>query len=531
MNIQRLPDHVLRWGATLGGLFLAFFLARAAGQGQVGMVSLILFLVFLGLATLAAKERIWVLVPIAWGLAGKIPALNLPFALRDLVVFWVFGAFLMLKAFKLARRSPTLGKADFLLFAMGFYLVVGFIRNPVGFEVFGSDRVGGRPYYTIFVASLAYWVLVRVSLRPASSNRMAGFLAVGRLFDGVTAQLLHWIPPLIPFFAMYYVSDIHDAIDSGIRINPMSGIFVETSERLGYLMAIGYPILAYMAARYPMPALLNPTRPWRIGLVILGFLCVLFSGFRSMLVLSTAGFIVAGYFYRGRSEVARMLTICAILLFVLALGNGNIFDLPKPAQRALSWLPGNWDDFAVRDAKGSTEWRLEMWDIMLNTNRYIDNHWLGDGFGFKKRDLEQMNWNIMYGSGAGSQEEFMIMGGVHSGPVSAIRFVGYVGLALYLVLLTFMAIEAWRCCIRAKGTPFQILAFFVAIPIIIEPLFFVLIFGAFDASVPNTIFALGMLRMIKNSLDDYTQTLPVQVSVKSPEPAVDQPMLAAITSR
>ena len=53
-----------------------------------------------------------------------------------------------------------------------------------------------------------------------------------------------------------------------------------------------------------------------------------------------------------------------------------------------------------------------------------------------------------------SQENMLISGDFHSGPVSTIRFVGYVGLALFFPLLVGIAVYAARLIKRAKGTPY-----------------------------------------------------------------------------
>jgi hypothetical protein len=110
---------------------------------------------------------------------------------------------------------------------------------------------------------------------------------------------------------------------------------------------------------------------------------------------------------------------------------------------------------------------------------------------------------ISLSSNMDSREVALIVGGVHSGPLSAVRVVGYFGLALYLTALVLIAKEGWRVARRAQGTPFFPLALFIGIPAIYEPFNYVFIFGGFDSSVPSTLFTLGMLRMIHNTLDDH----------------------------
>ena len=506
MNLQRLPENFVRWGVTLFGILLALFLARKAGDSQMGfVVGILLMLVGIGVV-LAVREKIWVLIPIAWGLVGQIPSLGLPFSARDLVVLFIFVSFLMLTAFKVVRSRQKFGVLDTLAIIMMLYLLASWIRNPVGVDALGSERVGGRPYLNCIIGALSYWVLSRVSVRAGSANRLAIAMAGGRMVEGVLAQFLAWFPLLSGFISAYYVSGIF-TLAEGLNSAPIPG--AESTERLGYLVGIGQPLLQYLFARHRLDSLLNPLRPWW-PLLITGALCVLFSGFRSALFLCLGYLVLSGYFYRGSIEVMRIGLILFCALVIMAIGNGTLFNLPLSAQRALSWLPGQWDEYAVLEAKASTKWRTDMWVLMLTTDHYITNKYLGDGFGFDKREMATMEYFARTGDNLAGQESFMITGSVHSGPVSSIRYGGYIGLALLLTFLVAQAREAWSLIRRAFSTPFRILALFVCVPIVIEPVFFTLIFGAYENAIPESLYNLGMLRMLGNSLAKY------DLSIKTP---------------
>ena len=102
------------------------------------------------MTALVMQTRVWLLIPISWVLFGE-SILPLPVAARDLVVLFVFVTFLALKAMKLHRLKPSFGLLDFLLAANLIYLGIGFLRNPVGSLATNSDRVGGRPYFSVAV--------------------------------------------------------------------------------------------------------------------------------------------------------------------------------------------------------------------------------------------------------------------------------------------------------------------------------------------------------------------------------------------
>lgn len=497
MNLQRLPEYAIRWIATAGGMLLAIYLARSAGNGQTGFVAGVLaIIVGIGLV-LAVREKIWVLVPIAWGLTGQIPSLALPFSVRDLIVLFVFVAFLPLKAFKILRRKPTFEHNDILIVVMATYLLISYMRNPVGVDALDSDRVGGRPYFNCLIGCLAYWILSQVAVSAKKANTLALAVVSGRVVEGVLAQFLAWFPSLFFFFASYYTCGYFVGVVEDVGFIAPGA---ESTGRLAYLSVIGLPLLTYLFALKPIGKLINPFHFWWPLLLGLGFVCVLLSGFRSILFACMAALAIATYIRNGWHSIGRLGLLVCLTLLIVILGNGRAFDLPRSTQRALSWLPGKWDEFATLEAKDSTKWRTYMWGQMLLTDRYIQNKVLGDGFGFSKRDYTKMQYFAKYGSGADGQENFMISGGVHSGPVSAIRHGGGVGLCLLLIILVMQARESWRIIRIAFPTPFRTLTLFVCVPIVFEPFFFTVIFGAYENASPDCFYTLGMLRMLGNSL-------------------------------
>jgi hypothetical protein len=111
-----------------------------------------------------------------------------------------------------------------------------------------------------------------------------------------------------------------------------------------------------------------------------------------------------------------------------------------------------------------------------------------------------------------------------------VRFVGGVGLVIYIVLMIVTARAAWRLIRRAQGTPYYPLALFLGLPLIWEPFYYIFIFGGYDAALPMMIFAIGMLKMLANSLDVYAaQVEPLKESkpVAQSGPVWQRPPLPA----
>jgi hypothetical protein len=111
-----------------------------------------------------------------------------------------------------------------------------------------------------------------------------------------------------------------------------------------------------------------------------------------------------------------------------------------------------------------------MWEIALTSDKYIHNKIFGDGFGFMRADYE---WGLEMMSGGGSlnegesrQEMFLINGDFHSGPLPAVKYVGYLGLTLLIPLIVMFAAMGRRLINSALGTPFELCRIFYGIQVI-----------------------------------------------------------------
>jgi hypothetical protein len=497
VNIERIPERLMKWGVVLAGLVLAVILGQQVGNGKFGLVSMVLLGSGIFSLALAFPHRIWLAIFIVWPLSGQIPALGVPFTIKDLVIGAVFIITLGLIAFKVVRIKPKFDWLDLLVYVTLLTLITAFIRNPVGLATFDTDRVGGRPYFNIAIAFVAYWVLSRAKIDGGKSGFLARTLTQSRMTEGTLAQLLALAPVLAGIFSEYYTCSYFAWAFNPEAAPTSPG--AESTGRLGYLAGIGTPLAIYALTVHRPLSCTHPIRFFRISMLGIGLACILASGFRSALAQVVLIALVSSYIYRQWRDVWRLVGIGVICLIFMVVGQGTIFKIPVSAQRALSFLPGNWDEYAVLEARESTRWRVEMWQQMLFTDKYIDSKLWGDGFGFKRRDLERIQAKRSIGLLA-DQEDFLVTGGVHSGPISTIRYTGYFGLMLHLLLLVGLARQGWKLIFKARGTVWQPLVFLICIPAIVEPLMFVFVFGAYDTSTGESFFLLGLMHLINNSM-------------------------------
>lgn len=498
MKLERLHEYLAVFLAMSGGMLLAVYAGRLSGSGHLGVLAMILAALIIGFLLFTLKTRVWMIIPMAWMLTGEIPVLPLPFSIRNLAVFAIFGVTLTLVALKIVRRKPKYNLLDFVLFLNLLYLVTVFVRNPVGTQAFNSEKVGGRPYFEISASVLAYWVLIRASVSARDFRWLPVLVTFGGFIQASIGMITTWFPATAPIIGQFYTG-VAGNWDRGT-----SAGYVQTNldERQPHLAIFGMQITDAVVSYFQPITVINPIYIGRFLIFAFGAVLLLLSGFRSAIIGMGASYLLASYFRNGLTDLIKSTLIAIPVITVLVVGQGTLFDLPKSAQRALSFLPGKWDETAVGDAEGSTKWRLEMWKYMLTEGKYIDNKLLGDGFGFTRNDMLLMQH--FTGSGLGeSQEWFMVVGAVHSGPISAIRVAGYVGFALYSWLLFLSAKMAIRLVRRSRSTELFCPALFICIRIIYEPFNYWFIFGGFDSAPPTAIFSIGLLKMLENSFNDY----------------------------
>lgn len=504
MNLERLHEKLVVGTVILVGMLVALYAGIQSGSGGgkwvfFGMVAFALTLVGIQLG-----RRSWYLIPVCWGLSGWIPALPVPFAARDLVILYVFGIFMALKAVKIVRNKGVIGLPDVILLINLVWLGIAFVRNPVGFFAFEGERVGGKPYFNVAVACMAYWVLARVRLGPVGAQVLPIWMLLGPAVEAITGSIGRFLPSVGERLVVLYSGfALGGSSSSSLGVDLDYG--TEFGERrMPFLSALGIALSRTACSFWHPFTCLNPAYLFRLLVFMSAVGLILLSGFRSNLFQLVIFFGVAGWIRSGPRHILKCSVIGIPALALLVAGQGTLYQLPVSAQRSLSFLPGAWDAKAVSDARGSTEWRLEMWKDALTTDVYIRSKWFGDGFGVDRVQFMAVQQAISLRLPLRMEAEAQaIVGGFHSGPVSTIRFVGYIGLAGFYVLLFVMARFAWQQIKRSRNTPYFPLAMIVGIPISVLPLIFTFIFGAYESDLPLAIYNLGLLHLLRNSLDDY----------------------------
>lgn len=476
------------FGALLFGSFvgegnympIAFVVGGAAGLGLL----------------LGIGRNYWLLVPILVTATGSSRLLPVPLSVAEVGVISAFALYIAHLSLKKATLGYKAGLLDVFMFINLGYLAVVFFRNPTGLAFFGSESVGGRHYITIAIAFMSYLVLVHSRTTPRLIFWLPLLIVLPNFFLSILNVITQVYPQLgaliYPFYSGVDYSGLVD-VTRDVRSD---------EERFFALGTLGIMIVQTLCAYFSPALALTPGNFW-IGILLgLALLGILFSGFRSGIASAGAYIYLSMFFRKQWGGIFAITTVGVLAMALIGVGNSVGVHLPLTWQRALSFIPLGWEDRAVELAKGSTDWRVDMWRDALTTDRIIKDKTFGDGFGFRADELKIMVTGIMYGdSGAiDPKEAFMVRGSFHSGPVSSIRFVGYVGLALLFAFQIVFFREAIRLIKECQGTRFFPLAMFIGLWVVYKVFEFYVIFGAYNNYIVDSLFYMGLLHLLRNSM-------------------------------
>jgi hypothetical protein len=486
------------------GILFAFYAGNYVAEEDYTPIAAVLgFLVVITLI-FGAGQSIYALIPICWGLTGKISVLPLPFDVRQLVIILACGLFIPAIIFKSKMRKTSFERIDLWVWINLIYIATAFFRNPVGVAAIGGGvRVGGKPYVDVILGLMAYLMLSRFRISPKFASALPLYIVLVSAFTALAGAVAMLVPSVGMVLGKFYSAFLDSSYLAGDEA--VQAVVGET--RLGFLTGLGSSLILFCISS------VNPLqliRIYNLKLLIFycsGYILILLGGFRNGIIAGILQTLV-GAFIRDRFVgVIKFL----FLIFIIAVGgillSYSPVNIPFTFQRALCFLPGNWDEAAKSDARGTSEWRVEMWRMALTSDKYIKNKFLGDGFGMLRVDFERGVDMIFHRAGLEAnevqQEQFLLDGDFHSGPVSSIRFVGYVGLALFLVLLMQSISSGTNLIRKARGSPFEKISFFIGIPIIIYPIFFIFVFGDYRTGIVDVLYFVGMMKLLTFSLQDY----------------------------
>ena len=370
-----------------------------------------------------------------------------------------------------------------LLFVAAVVIFTMKSTGTLGLRVFGGGSYGGKKYFFILFAVLAYFALSSQRIpREKASFYTAGFLlpaATPALANiayalGPAAWFLFYILP--PELAMAQAAD-------DMEWNPVATKF----GRLNGFAFASTGLLSFMLARYGVRGIFDTSRLWRLVAFVLLMAMSTVGGFRSILIINGMIFVVQ-FFLEGLHRtrifpallVVGALTFCGVLVFV--------DKLPLSVQRTLSILPIRVSPAVQSDAIASTNWRLEMWRVLWpEVGQYF---WVGKGYTASATDYYLALESARRGFGA-DYEMSKLAGDYHSGPFSIMIPFGVFGMVGFVWFLA-AGLYVLYCNYRYGPPELKLINTFLVASFLARIVFFFAVFGAIHSDLILLVGLVGL---------------------------------------
>lgn len=382
----------------------------------------------------------------------------------------------------------------------------------LGMRVFGSSAYGGKRDVFLIFSVLAFLAVSLVRVPSDKSKLYLGLFFLSTLTFAMT-NLVYMAG--MGWWWLYYLFPIDWVLGQATEDFGLGFVGVKMSRLAGFNPA-AQAILCYFLFRFGIRGILDFSKPWRFLTVLLTIGLCLLSGFRSGLLL--IGLILGIQFYLEglmRTRLFLFSVLFGVLSFIILLPLSQ--HLPMAVQRSLSFMPFVEVDAAARaDARGSTEWRLKMWEVLIpEIPKYF---WLGKGHSASEADYFLAAESVKRGL-ANNYEVSLIAGDYHNGPLSIIIPLGVWGCLAFLFFV-FASLRVLHFNFRygdpaLKSANTLLYAYFLA-----KVVFFFAIFGALPTDLPTFAVLIGLSISLNGGMARATAPKPLPAERKVPSAAV-----------
>lgn len=362
--------------------------------------------------------------------------------LWEVVVILSLGIAIVERATNAERRFIKVPVMTWpLLYTLAMVLMTAELTGGIGLHSLSGGQSytgaivgGGKKYLTVFLGIGIYFALTSRKIPKEKRNLYLAlfFLAALPQFIG---DLFPYMPRSLDFIYLLIPPS---------RLGVGSG-FGEHITRLGATSASAAAVSAFLLAKYGLRGVITLQHPFRFLLFWVMFILIMVGGFRSICFIHVTTLLLL-FFLEGLHRTRWLLTaviggvLCTALLF--AFSN----KLPLQFQRSISFVPFLKIDPGVKaDAKGSKEWRENMWAALWpQVPQYL---LLGKGYALNARDFEYMGGGAFASMGSNfnpAEQGLAISMDYHSGPLSTLMPFGIWGAISYLWLVMAVLIVLYR---------------------------------------------------------------------------------------
>lgn len=478
------------------GLIIAIILGTVLPTAQIEVIAITVGSVFI-ISCFALKEKVWLLIPATLAMTGSIPFVPGNPWIWQIMTISVAGVLVLRYIMGVRDFSYKIQLLDVMIALQFIALAQAYLRNPIGMSFFGSDMIGAKPYYQYGVVLIAYMVLASVNVTLASYKYCILLMVVIGIFDATLAVIAGFIPSIGWFLIRFYNHRVLALDQYGLSVTSLE---LESS-RFAFCAKLGKIGLLTSATLWRPVTSINPLHPLRCLVFVAGFITALLSGFRSLLV-AAALHATCGSIARKKIQDVVIGGGAAFIILAIIMMTGLARKLPYGVQRAISFVPGvEVSGEAAESATRSADWRFEMWDLALSSDRYIKNKMLGDGFGLSATEYNlaiDQQLGLVRMNAENRFDFMMAKGSYHSFLIETIRYTGVFGLLLAIIAMIYFAKFSWGLIKYYRGRQEFGYVLFVTVPMLIYPIYYVFIIGSYKSitGFSMILVQVGFLKML-----------------------------------
>ena len=400
---------------------MAVFVGYAVGSAEY--VSLVIGAVILALACLAifVGRVFWVITIASSFLGGTFPILGGSFTPFQILIAIGVGKFVIEDIVLRRTRIKMPARFD-LLMIIGFMgvLTLHAVHDRFGMRFLGSTIWGGRSYVNVYLGLAAFFIIRSIPVPPKLWSKLPYLVLAVASFDLIIGIITTIFPSTIfkiyPFYSAVSRTGIEELV---------TGTTADTS-RLVTFGGFGLVLITLVLASVRIQRLLHPSNLSQLTILMIGFLSVLYSSFRSSVLNGLVVTLVASI-RDLKWKFLALIPFAGLFFFGLSIVNSDFIRLPKEVQRSLTFIPGKWDTDVALDAAGSNEFRREVWTTWQR--EFFPLHpWIGRGFGFKGEWARPS----VYRYDPEANRRAVEIGEVHNGLFAAVDAFGIIGTIFFV---------------------------------------------------------------------------------------------------
>lgn len=372
---------------------------------------------------------------------------------------------------------PSVARPLIFLFIVS--AITAKLTGGVGTQLLGSEVYGGKRYVFVWGSIIGFFALSAIPVKEKHRQLLAGLF----FLSGITAVASNIAFMLgEKFYYLFLLFPVEYALTQAAAEYSVGGF-----TRIGGLAPASIAMLSFVLLRYGIRGVLDFAKPWRFIGFAGSITASLFSGFRSSF-LTIALLIFTQFFVEGLHRTKYLLAFTATFLIVASTVLPFADKLPLSVQRSLTVLPLDLDRAAVDAARGSTEWRLDMWRAIIpDIPKYLI---IPKGYALDPKDMYFSQQHISRRI-FNAYEPSLVSGDYHNGPLTLIIPLGIWGVIGFL----WFYVAGYKVLYNnlkfgdpsIKNINRFLLTYYIA-----KMIFFVFIFGAFYLDFVSFIGAVAL---------------------------------------